>query len=100
MSTAQRTTTTVTKEADALDRAIEFTVYGTKDVITLTMQEVRTLIAKPTKTGKLPSQRDIAIFLKTCKARGLNPYARTCSCLATTPRMDRSLRQWSLCLPC
>lgn len=76
MSTVQRQTTTVTKEADALDRAIEFTVYGTKEVITLTMQEVRTLIANPTKSGKLPSQRDIAIFLKTCKARGLNPYQK------------------------
>ena len=68
------------RPASALDAAIEATeeiqVYGTKEKISLSMEEVRLLIAIPTRTGKLPSDREIILFQKTCKARGLNPYAK------------------------
>jgi phage recombination protein Bet len=69
MSTAKKT---------ALDTVLEETiqVYGTKENITITMEEVRLLIATPTKSGKLPSDREIMLFLKICKARGFNPYAK------------------------
>ncbi|TXH46905.1 MAG: hypothetical protein E6Q97_28470 [Desulfurellales bacterium] len=77
MATASKQqTTTTTTEPTQLDKSIEVTVYGTKEVISLSMEEVRKLVANPTKTGKLPSNRDVAIFMKVCKARGLNPYQR------------------------
>lgn len=59
-----------------LDATENITVYGTKETITLTLEEVRQFIATPTKSGKLPSNREIVLFLKTCKARGLNPYQK------------------------
>lgn len=59
-----------------LEATENITVFGTKDTITLSIEEVRQFIATPTKSGKLPSNREIVLFLKTCKARGLNPYQK------------------------
>lgn len=42
----------------------------------ITREEVRQLVAIPTKLGKLPSDREIDTFLKLCQARGLNPFAK------------------------
>lgn len=82
MSTApNRTTRTDTKSANPLDAVLAATteqiqIYGTRDTITITLDEVRLLIANPTKSGKLPSDCEIMLFMKTCKARGFNPYAK------------------------
>jgi phage recombination protein Bet len=53
---------------------IRFVPFGATRELELTMEDVRRTIATPTKTGKLPSGREIVTFLKLCEFRGLNPY--------------------------
>lgn len=52
----------------------EFVPYLEKDPIKLNVGIVKRLIAKPTKRGFLPSDRDIINFISLCKARALNPF--------------------------
>lgn len=56
--------------------ATDITVFGSGRTITVTNNEVRSMIANQTKKGKLPSDREIQIFLKLCESRGLDPFAK------------------------
>lgn len=56
------------------ERAVEFVPFMAKESIKLTIGMVKTYIAKPTKNGHLPSDRDIVNFMMLCKARGLDPW--------------------------
>ncbi len=62
-----------TAASDA-ERAVEFVPFMAKESIKLTIGMVKTYIAKPTKNGHLPSDRDIVNFMMLCKARGLDPW--------------------------
>lgn len=52
----------------------KFTPVGETEPIELNGAAVRSYIARPTKKGHHPSEQDIAMFLKLCEARGLNPW--------------------------
>lgn len=77
----QQTITEQTMDAATqrvLDKMLRQTVtWKTPDAteaIELSIDSVRKLFATPTKSGKLPSDRECWLFLQMCKARGLNPY--------------------------
>ena len=53
---------------------IEFTPFGAKDKISLTIQIVKRLIAVKTKQGKTCSDEDAFRFMLMCQARKLNPF--------------------------
>lgn len=59
-----------------MERGVDIDVFGSGKQIRLTSVEVRKLVANPTKSGKLPSNRDIMLFMKLCEAKGLNPYVQ------------------------
>lgn len=59
----------------AVDKmAVEFVPMGAKDKIRLTAAMVRQYIAVPTKSGKLPTERDCIRFLMLCKGKEANPF--------------------------
>lgn len=89
MSTAERTKSPdgvaerQAPQQSNLDKAIDeslrrqtlsWTVAETGEELSLSITHVRKLFANPTKSGKLPSDRDCWLFLQLCRARGLNPY--------------------------
>jgi phage recombination protein Bet len=53
---------------------IEFTPFGAKDKISLSIQIVKRLIAVKTKQGKTCSDEDAFRFMLMCQARKLNPF--------------------------
>lgn len=63
----QLTTITEAKE-------VSFIPFGQAEPLRLTLADVQTTIANPTRSGKRPSERDCLLFMALCKARGLNPY--------------------------
>lgn len=69
-----------THAATSLTRSLEETVtfkpFEGGAPLTLTMHEIRKVIANPTKSGIEPSDADIRLFQKLCAARQLNPYAK------------------------
>jgi phage recombination protein Bet len=50
-----------------------FTPLGSTDPVTMTIEKVRELWATPTKSGKLPSDKQLVNFIELCAARGLDP---------------------------
>lgn len=52
----------------------EFVPFMCKEKIKLTIGIVKSYVANPTKSGKLPSDREVVKFIQLCKARGLNPF--------------------------
>jgi phage recombination protein Bet len=55
-------------------RIIEFTPFGAKDKIQLSIELVKRLVAVKTKTGKGCSDEDAFKFMLMCQARKLNPF--------------------------
>ena len=53
---------------------VEFTPFGTKDKIQLSIEVVKRLIAVKTKTGKTCTDEDAFKFMLMCQARKLNPF--------------------------
>ena len=53
---------------------VEFTPFGTKDKIQLSIEIVKRLIAVKTKSGKTASDQDAFKFMLMCQARRLNPF--------------------------
>jgi phage recombination protein Bet len=53
---------------------IEFTPFGTKDKIQLSIQIVKRLIAVKTKSGKTCTDEEAFKFMLMCQARHLNPF--------------------------
>lgn len=54
----------------------EIAIFGGSRTLSVTNEEVRQLVAIPTKSGKLPTDREIGTFLRLCQARGLDPFAK------------------------
>jgi len=65
------TTELTTQSAAEISRT--FTPLGSSDPVTMTIAKVRELWAVPTKSGKLPTDRDLINFIELCAARGLDP---------------------------
>lgn len=61
-----------------LHKVIEYTPLGEKGTIKLSIPLVKKMIAVPTKTGQLPSDRDCLEFIMLCRARRLDPWAKDC----------------------
>lgn len=55
-------------------QSVSYVPYGAKDKVNLTLQVIKQYIANPTKSGKLPNDRDIFNFMMECQARRLNPF--------------------------
>jgi phage recombination protein Bet len=66
-------TTSVTKKSND-ERSVAFTPFMSQDVITLNAGMVRSFIANPTKSGKIPNDEACIRFIMLCKARRLNPF--------------------------
>lgn len=56
------------------EKTIEYVPFGSSEAIKLSLSIVRSYIANPTKSGKLPTDRDIMNFIMLCKSRELNPF--------------------------
>lgn len=65
------TTNAIAKTSDP--SLVRFVPYGSSDEIKLSIAIVLNTIAVPTKSGKLPTQRDALRFIGMCQARRLNP---------------------------
>lgn len=52
----------------------EYIPFGSTSAIRLSAAMVSQFIAVPTRSGKLPSERDCIRFVALCKAKGLNPF--------------------------
>jgi phage recombination protein Bet len=57
---------------------VEFVPFGATDKIKLTAAMVNNFIAVPTKSGKLPSERDCIKFLMLCRGKRANPFEGDC----------------------
>lgn len=57
---------------------IEFVPYGAQDPIKLSVNIIKNYVAIPTKSGKLPDDRECIRFLMLCKSRRLNPFEGDC----------------------
>jgi phage recombination protein Bet len=68
------TTEKAEKEKQSSMQLIEFTPYGSKDPIQLSIEIVKRLVAVKTKSGKSCSDDDALKFMFMCKARKLNPF--------------------------
>jgi phage recombination protein Bet len=73
MTTPNQNTTTAVQQK-APEQAVTYTPFGVKDPIKLSLQIVRNFIAVPTKSGALPTDRDLMKFMMLCKTRLLNPF--------------------------
>lgn len=70
-------TTQITKPTE--DRSLtEFVPFGSEDRIKLSVNIVRSMIAVPTKSGKMPSDVECLKFVALCRARRLNPFEGDC----------------------
>jgi phage recombination protein Bet len=58
--------------------AVEYVPFGAEDKIKLTASMVRTMIAVPTKSGKLPTETDCIKFIALARSRRLNPFEGDC----------------------
>lgn len=75
MNEANRTTALAAKQPRDIT---EYIPIGSDSPIKLGVDIVRNLIARPTKSGKLPSQNDCLRFIALCKAKHLNPFEGDC----------------------
>lgn len=60
------------------ERSVEFVPFGASDKIRLTASMVRQFIAVPTRSGKLPSERDCIRFIMLCRGKRANPFEGDC----------------------
>jgi phage recombination protein Bet len=65
------------KEEDE-EKSVEFVPFGATDSIRLTASMVRHFIAVPTKSGKMPSERDCIRFIMLCRGKRANPFEGDC----------------------
>jgi phage recombination protein Bet len=60
------------------EKAMEFIPYGAQDKIKLSIEIIKNIVAKPTKSGKTCSNRDAINFLMLCSGKRLNPFEGDC----------------------
>ena len=68
MSTAQAQAPAV------VEKTIEFKPFGELESIKLSHSIVKAVVARPTKSGVMPTDGDISKFIMLCKSRELNPF--------------------------
>lgn len=56
-------------------RSVSYEAFGSSEPVTISMPEIRQVIANKTAKGIPPSDRDCWLFMKLCLARRLNPLA-------------------------
>jgi len=56
------------------ERSVEYTPLGADDKMRLTLGMVKNFIAVPTKSGKLPSEKDCMKFIMMCMGKRANPF--------------------------
>jgi phage recombination protein Bet len=56
----------------------EYTPFGSTDKLSLTVNMIRNYIAKPTKQGHYPSDRDCIKFAMLCRGKRANPFEGDC----------------------
>lgn len=61
---------------DTINQSFAIAEFGSGNKFTITMDDVFRLLVEPTKSGQLPSNREVTLFLKFCEARGLNPFVK------------------------
>lgn len=57
---------------------VEFIPFGADSKIKLSVKIIKDFVAIPTKSGKLPDDRDCMKFMMLCRARKLNPFEGDC----------------------
>jgi len=67
--------TTEIQTTKSSDREINFVPFGAADSIKLSIAIVKNLVAVPTKSGAVCSDRDAIRFMMLCQAQRLNPFA-------------------------
>lgn len=72
---------------------VEFVPYGAQDSIKLSVNIIKNYVAIPTKSNKLPDDRDCLRFLMLCRSRRLNPFEGDCFLQGYD---GRDGAQWSL----
>ena len=63
-------------ELATTNQKFEIQEFGSDRQIVATMDDVRRLIAEPTKSGKQATDREIELFLTLCKSRRLDPFSK------------------------
>lgn len=58
------------------DRQVAYCPLGEREEIVLTVAQVRNLLAVKTKSGAVPTARDIVQFMMLCQSQKLNPWTR------------------------
>lgn len=58
------------------ESVISFIPLGERDPIQLTVARVKAYLCTPTRSGVLPTDKDVMGFIMLCKASGLNPWVR------------------------
>jgi len=72
----KKTETTLDDVVEQTEQQWSYTPFGESQAITLTLERAKHFLATPTKSGKLPTKRDLVNFLQTCATRRLNPWTR------------------------
>lgn len=88
MST-EKAITTVPKSNE-----VTFVPFGGDDEIKLSVIIIQKFVAIPTKTGKIPDERESIRFMMLCRSRKLNPFEGDCFLMGYEAR-DGSVN-WSL----
>jgi len=70
--------TNETKDVATQDRSVEYVPFGAGDKIRISIAMVKSLIAVPTRTGHLPSDKDCMKFLMLCRGKRANPFEGDC----------------------
>src|SRR5262245_55312457 len=73
---------------------VEYVPFGGDDKIKLSISIVQNLVAEPSKSGKLPGERDCIKFMAMCRARKLNPFEGDAFLLGYDGR--DGITKWSL----
>lgn len=57
-----------------LSRNVDYQAFGSKEIIKLSLEIVKSIICVPGKQGEVCDDRQAMKFMMMCKARGLNPF--------------------------
>lgn len=71
-------TTAITQQSPAERGVVEYVPLGCQDPIKLSAQYVLKYVASPTRSGKLPGERDAIKFVLLCRSKRLNPFEGDC----------------------
>lgn len=90
------TTTQAVQSVPKEDKEVTFVPFGAADKVRLSIAIVRNMVAVPTKTGKLPNDRECGRFMMLCSAQRLNPFAGDAFLIGYEPKDATKPISWSL----